>query len=207
MVHRQPNAAIKLAPAANLPANRAWSASAEFEWISRAGECRQLVAWRGDLARNAGMRRATCIKKSGTASFVGAPDVSAETAAAVGRFLFEPDPAVLAAKLTGAIAARHGVAAIAPGVAYFTGCKWLDDPLLVAFEVLDRLPFDVRTVSAYLRQRSVGRIEIKHRGLTIDPDGLRRQLKLRGSEGATVIITKIAGHAAVFVVQRVQERG
>ncbi len=38
-----PQGAVKLAPAARAPAD--WATRAELEWISRGGECRQLVAW------------------------------------------------------------------------------------------------------------------------------------------------------------------
>lgn len=207
MLERQLSAAIKLAPASNLPKDKAWSGATEFEWISRGGECRQLVAWRGELARDVGLRRATSLGKFGTASFIGRPDVPLETAAIVQRYVFEPDPAVLVGRLTGALAARHELTAVAPGVAYLTGPQLLADPLLAAFEVLDTLPFDRRTLATYLRARDVGRLEIKHRGLILDPDRLRMELKLRGDMAATLIIARFAGRATVFVAQRVTGQG
>jgi hypothetical protein len=207
MLARQRNAAIKLAPASNLPTNEIWSATTELEWISRNGECRQLVAWCGDLAKHVGTRRATSVGKSGIASFTGAPDVPLIAESEVDRFLFEPDSAVLAAKLTGALAAQYALATISPGIAYLTGPQPLSEPLLTAYEVLDRLPFDRRALAAYLREREVGRVEIKHRGLPLDPDKLRAQLKLRGSEAATLLVTKMAGHGTVFVVRRFADGG
>ena len=48
MLARNANAAIKLAPATKLPPD--WIARCELEWISRDRECRQLVAWHGNLA-------------------------------------------------------------------------------------------------------------------------------------------------------------
>lgn len=207
MLSRQPNAAIKLAPASNLPDDGTWSAATEFEWISRGGECRQLVAWRGALAHDAGQSRATSIGKFGKASLLGRPDVSVDTASALDRYLFEPDSAVLAAHLTGALAVRHELQAVTPGVAYLTGSRLLSEPLLAAFEVLDALPFDRRTLVAYLKARDVGRVEIKHRGLSLDPDRLRKELKLRGDAAAVLIITKLAGLATVLVAQRLVTPG
>lgn len=55
----QPSGAIKLAPAAELPAP--WSSAAELEWISRGGECKQLVAWFGALAAAPGLHRASVV--------------------------------------------------------------------------------------------------------------------------------------------------
>ena len=53
------NAAIKLAPAAEVPAT--WARAAELEWIGRGRQCRQLVAWFGRLAEHPGRRRATIV--------------------------------------------------------------------------------------------------------------------------------------------------
>ena len=53
------NAAIKLAPATEAPAS--WQASAELEWLGSRGECRQQVAWFGELARYPGRRAATVV--------------------------------------------------------------------------------------------------------------------------------------------------
>ncbi len=95
-----PHAAIKLAPAATF--DEPWWADAELEWISRDRECRQLVAWFGRLARSSGRRSATIVRSSESttaATFVGEENVSCAIAAQIGRYLFEPDPAVLAAKL------------------------------------------------------------------------------------------------------------
>ena len=123
------------------------------------------------------------------------------------QFLFEPDSAVLAARLAGALAARHELTAIASGIAYFTGPRLIAEPLMTAFDIIDSLPFDRRTLGAYLRERNVGRVEIKHRGLTLDPDRLRKELKLRGDDAAVLIVTKLGRRAAVFVAQRVADGG
>src|SRR5690606_37552124 len=52
MLADNPNGAIKLAPAAEVPL--AWQESAECEWIGSRGECRQLIVWHGKLARDTG---------------------------------------------------------------------------------------------------------------------------------------------------------
>src|SRR5690606_27367077 len=59
LLARNPHAAIKLAPACE--PLRHWEERAELEWISRAGECRQLVAWFGALTDSPGTRRATML--------------------------------------------------------------------------------------------------------------------------------------------------
>ena len=62
LLARCPNGAVKLAPATKVPQH--WSDSCELEWISRDRECKQLVAWHGNLACNAGSVRATAISSA-----------------------------------------------------------------------------------------------------------------------------------------------
>src|SRR5690606_17795511 len=117
----------------------------EWEWISDGRECRQLVAWFGSLAKLPGSRRATLVDASGAATtFESDALEEPPVAAALSPFLFEPDPAVLAAKLTGALAAKFDLAAIAPGIAYLTGPAPVANPLLSCFEVQETFPLDLK---------------------------------------------------------------
>ncbi|TWT42846.1 class I SAM-dependent methyltransferase [Botrimarina hoheduenensis] len=199
--------ALKLAPAAETP--EAWEAEAELEWISRGGECRQLVVWGGRLAQTPGQRRATCVPSQslpdvsavGTTSgglvptFVGNPRVPLEQVKRVAEWVYEPDPAILAAGLTGALAAKHGLAAFAQ-VAYLTGPARVADPLLSAFRVLEILPLQRSRLAQWLKQRDVGRLEIKCRGVPIDPAALRKELKPRGDAALTLLIAPGQGQAS-----------
>ncbi|HEV3025297.1 MAG TPA: class I SAM-dependent methyltransferase [Pirellulales bacterium] len=199
-----PAGAIKLAPAAVLPER--WTLDAELEWISRDGECRQLVAWFGALARTPGCRRATVVAKretSGTIrTFVGDPAVELPVAERLGRYLSEPDPAVLAADLTGALAREHGLAAVAPGVVYLTADRAAADRVLSWFEITDTLPFDLKRLKALLRQRGIGRLEVKKRGVPHDPEQVRQQLRVPGEAAATLFLVRIAGTVTAIVARR-----
>jgi len=64
------------------------------------------------------------------------------------------------------------------------------------FEVLDELRFSERQLRQALSARGVGAVEILVRGVDVDPDALRRRLRLRGSQAATVVITRIGSGAA-----------
>ena len=76
----------------------------------------------------------------------------------------------------------------APPLAYLTSDEPIRDPLLATFEILDVVPFDIKKLKKTLRSRAVGRLEIKHRGLRLDPDRLRQQLQLAGDEAASLLI-------------------
>ena len=53
-------------------------------------------------------------------------------------------------------------------------------PTATAYRVLDTMPFGLKRLRTYLRERDVGRLTIKKRGTAVVPEQLRRQLDLRG---------------------------
>lgn len=200
---RNANVAIKLAPATKVPDH--WSDACELEWISRDRECRQLVAWHGALAKSPGQRRATVVARDrGVAlrTVVGAPNQCAPIADAPSRYVFDIDSAVLAAHLKGALAAELELKALSSGPTYLTGPQPLADAALSCFEVMDVVPFDKRKLAQYLRKLAVGTLEIKKRGVELNPDVLRRQLKLRGDNAATLLVTPVAGRTTAILARR-----
>ncbi len=203
LLDQNPNAAVKLAPAARM--SDAWVERASLEWISRDRQCRQLVAWFGRLAREPGRRRATILGKTAEPlrTLVGDEQPDPPIARQIGRYVLEPDAAVLAARLCGALAAEHRLHAVAPHVAYWTGDRPIEDPALACFEVLDVLPFDVKQLKSLLGSLDVGRLEIKKRGVELDPTALRRQFDLKGRHEATLLVTRIAGRATAILARRV----
>ncbi|QDT69213.1 hypothetical protein MalM25_21450 [Planctomycetes bacterium MalM25] len=204
---RTPAAAVKLAPAARLP--EAWCESVEREWISRGGECRQLIAWCGPLAGQAGACVATRLDADGLAStFVGEPDAPLVAAERLGDWLHEPDPAVLAAGLTGALASHHGLHAATSPLPYLTSDAPVEDPLVASFRVIGIMPLDRKRLAGWLRERSVGRLEIKCRGVDLRPEALRRELKPKGSEGATLLVfPNQAGKLQAVIAERREALG
>jgi hypothetical protein len=196
------DAAIKLAPATEVP--RHWQRSAELQWLESRGECRQQVAWFGNLARNPGRRSATLILPDDrTRTIVGTSDDSPPTTATIGRYLYEPAVAVLAANLTSELCRQHNLAAFGAGIAYLTGDSSIDDLALTAFEILDMLPFDRKQLRAYCRERGIGRLEIKKRGVELDPAKLRQEIIVAGDNSATFLIAPYEQKVRVFCTRRI----
>jgi hypothetical protein len=110
----------------------------------------------------------------------------------LGEFVYEPDGAVIRAGLV------QQAAALLPGgrrldaqLAYLTADKAADTPFARGYRVLDVLPYSVKRLRAELVRREVGIVEIKKRGVDIDPAALRRELKPRGSHSLTVILARV----------------
>jgi hypothetical protein len=199
-----PHAAIKLAPASKVPA--AWRERCELEWISRGGECRQLVAWHGELAQAPAQHRATihpAARGLAPRTVTGSPNQPLPIATQVDQFIFDIDPAVLAAHLKATVAAEYHLSGLAPGPTYLTGPALISDPALTCFQVDDVLPLRTKSLTALLRERHVGQLEIKKRGSDIIPEKLRRELKLRGENASTLLITPIAGRPTAILAHRV----
>jgi hypothetical protein len=199
-----PHGAVKLAPSAEPPAP--WI-EGEREWIGHAGQCQQQVAWFGDLARHAGGRVATILPAGGEpCSFRGPanpPPLPVEEG--VRRFVYEPHAAVLAAGLAGSLAAELGLAAYLPGVPYLTSDRQVGGPLVAAFRVLEVLPFDTRRIKGVLRKRGIGRLEVKKRGVDLDPAIVRARLSVPGEKAAVLLVARSRSSPIAVLAERVGE--
>jgi hypothetical protein len=59
------------------------------------------------------------------------------------------------------------------------------------FEVIAELPYGFKSLRSALRAQGIGALEIRKRGLAIEPDQLRRDLRLAGPDSATLILTRV----------------
>lgn len=199
-VQRAPHGAIKLAPATVL--DPALESQAELEWISRNRQCRQLVAWFGQLAAQPATRRATVVSGGASHSFVGDPATPCEVSEHVGQFVYDTDPAVRAAKLTAALAAAHDCAALAPGESYLTADVWVEQPLLSGFRVIETWPLRLAELVKHLNTCHIGVLEIKTRGVATRPEQIRRKLKLSGTRALTLLVTRQGKREIAILAER-----
>lgn len=109
---------------------------------------------------------------------------------------------MLAADLSATLAAEHGLTPITSRIAYWTGDNRVDDSAMACFEVCEVLPLDVKRVGALVRGRNIGRLEIKKRGVGLEPGMLRRQLRPAGEDDAALIVTRVRGRVTAILAQR-----
>jgi hypothetical protein len=201
LLRSNPNGAVKVAPGAELQPTD-WPAC-ERQWLGSRGECRQQVLWFGDLARQAGQHVATTVASHGeAANYAGHPDVPFTPATAILRYIYEPDATVLAAQLAGALAAEHQLHAITPGGGYLTADHVVQHPLLVAFRVREVMSYDLRKLKSYCREHQLGQLEIKKRGVDLQPHFVRRQIIAAGDAAAVIFMTPFAGQVRAIVAER-----
>jgi hypothetical protein len=185
---------------------------AEAQWISVAGDLVEAGLWFGLLARD-GVRRAALVLPADAEE--PAPDgvAAAEVTDAgmpdpevgpVGQVLYEPDAAVIRAGLVGQVAVAVGGRLLDRTIAYVTGDRLVRTPLATAYAVEDVFPFQLKSLRTWLRDRGVGRLTIKKRGTAVEPEQLRRQLRLDGDAEATIVLTRVAGRQSVLAVRPVR---
>ena len=175
----------------------------EAQWISVDREVVELVLWSGPLARD-GIRRSALVLSSGGVAELSAPADSPDAEAGdLGEYLLEPDGAVIRARLIGDLARRVDGRMLDPTIAWITGDDPAPTPFGQTFRVLERFPLDVKTLKRELSARGIGTLEIKKRGVDIDPAQFRTRLGLAGAGSATLVLTRVAGARAAILVERV----
>ena len=207
---RVPRTVLKLAPGidhALLPPG------AEGEWVSVDGDLVEAAFWCGPLASAA--RRATLLSSTSpppAAQSSSTPKVTTARAVeltgsglerapvgAVGAYLYDPDPAVVRSHLVAEFAATVGGRLADPDIAYVYSDLFAKSPFGRVLTVTDVLPFSLKRLRTLLRERRIGRLEIRKRGSALEPDQLRKDLRLAGPYAAALVLTKVAGAPTVII--------
>jgi hypothetical protein len=177
--------------------------TSEAQWVSVDREVVELVLWSGSLARP-GIRRAAVVLGAAGISELSAPADSPDVETGdLAEYLIEPDGAVIRARLIGDLARSLGGRMLDPTIAWITAEELPATPFGQTFRVLERLPLDVKTLRRELAARGIGTLEIKKRGVDIDPAEFRKKLSLSGDASATLVLTRIAGSRTAILVERV----
>jgi hypothetical protein len=202
LARRLPAVGMKTAPGI---AHHLLPDGAEAQWISVSGEVVEAGLWFGLLARD-GVRRAALVlpaEGDGTATPAEVNDIGMPEpqVGPVGTVLYEPDGAVIRAGLVGQVVAAVSGRLVDPTIAYVTADRLVRTPLASAYAVEDVFPFQLKALRTWLRDRGVGRLTIKKRGTAVEPEQLRRQLRLAGENEATIVLTRLQGRQSVLAVR------
>ncbi|HEY3748544.1 MAG TPA: class I SAM-dependent methyltransferase [Pseudonocardiaceae bacterium] len=173
--------------------------AAEIELVSLDGGVREACLWTGALATPGIRFRATVLRSPGPQWTVTDAESDDCPVRPVGKWLVDPDGAVVRAGLVRHYAARHGLGQLDARIAYLTGDTPPADTR--AFRVLDHGRYSEKALRATLRKFDVGALEILVRGLAVQPDELRKRLRLNGSRAATVVLTRVGDAPTAFLCE------
>lgn len=196
---RQPTG-IKLGPGHD---RDALPRDAEAQWVSADGSVVELVLWTGSLARDDVRRAALVIRGDRSHEITAGADAEDEPARPLGSFLHEPDGAVIRARLIGDVARSLQAGMLDERIAYLTSDAALTSPFVQSFRVRETMPANPKAINAVLKAHDIGAVEIKKRGMDIDPAVFRTKLTLRGDATATLFLTRIGDRRRAILADRV----
>lgn len=175
---------------------------AEAQWVSVGGNVVELALWFGSLAREGIHRAATVIGPHGNAELVSDADSTDVDVRPLGEFMYEPDGAVIRARLIGDLGRQIGAGMASEGIAWLTSDVAIDTPFATRFRVKECIPYDVKALKKLVKARSIGTLEIKKRGIDVDPATLRKTLAPKGKNAATIILTRVEGRRSALLAVR-----
>ncbi|MCK9792530.1 class I SAM-dependent methyltransferase [Isoptericola sp. 4D.3] len=185
---------------------------AETQWVSVDGDVVEAGLWFGPLAAEGPGRSALVLATrdgattSRTLRTDGDGSDLVPEVGPVGSYLYEPDGAVIRAGLVAHAAAELGGRLLDRTIAYVTTDQPAgppapgESPVATGYRVVDVMPFGLKRLKAYLRERGIGRLTIKKRGTAVTPEALRAQLSPKGDAEATLVLTRVGGAQHVLVV-------
>ncbi len=190
---RVPATVLKLAPGLD---HALIPVGAEAEWVSVDGDVVEAALWHGPLATTP--RRATVIRGGAVHTLTG-DGAGQAGAGAARRYLYDPDGAVVRSHLVAEFASTVDGVLLDPRIAYVTTDVATATPFGTRLEIVAELPYGLKPLRAAMRAHDIGVLEIRKRGLNIDPDRLRRELKLSGRTSATLVLTRIGTRPAAYL--------
>ncbi len=179
--------------------------TAEAQWVSVDREVVELALWFGPLARPGVRRAATVVGPHGVAELTAAADAPDVSVGSLGAYLYEPDGAVIRARLIGDLARSIDGRMLSDGIAYVTSDRVVTTPFAQAFRVVDTMPLDIKQLAARLAADDVGTVEIKKRGVDVDPAQFRKRLRLRGRRSVTLVLTRLEGRHTAILCERLAD--
>ena len=195
LAERVQNTGVKVAP--GIPHDLV-PPGAEAEWVSVSGDVKEAGLWFGAL-RGAGVRhRATLLPSGVTLTDADLPP-ERPSVGPPRRFLYEPDGAVIRAGLVAAVVTQANGTLLDPMIAYITSDTEVNTPFARRWPVTDTLPFNLKRVRAYVRERGIGQVIVKKRGSPLEPEALIHDLRLVGPHAATLFLTHVNGVHTVIV--------
>lgn len=156
----------------------------EREYISVDGECRELLLAFGECKQNIAL--SALILPEGArlvASRSPVPSVHPPL-----EWVYDPDPAVVAAHLLPELAEILDGYLLHPRIAYLTAKHRVDTPFARVYRAIEHFPYSRRCLFERLRALRAGSLVVKKRGVNISPEQLVREWKPVGEQVITVLL-------------------
>jgi len=193
---------VKLSPGVDLAELDAYGGALDF--ISLNGDLKEatLSLGMGETGRHAIVIRSSADSTVSVTRFsrtLVAPDPPVSEPRG---YLYEPDAAVIRAGLVQDLAISLDASLIDPTIAYLTADTQIATPLARSWTIEAWLPFNLKKLRAYLRERNVGRVTVKKRGSPLTPEELIAKLHLpNDGDERVIVLTRVRGNPAIIICQ------
>lgn len=194
LLRREGPTAIKLGP--GLP-HELIADDVEAEWVSAGGDAVEVALWSGAGATPG--RWSALIMPD---TRIVAEPIELPVSPPL-RYVYEPLGAVIRSRAIGTLGRLLGASLLDAKLAYLTSDELTATPAATAFRVIEELPYAEKVLRGWVRGQGIGTLEIKQRGIDLDPAVLRKRLKPRGPGAATLLITRTPSGARALVVERI----
>jgi len=174
---------VKLSPAIDRNLGAQWNADTEL--LSESGQCKEALLRIGRFRSGAGM---SAVLLPGLER-LDSPTPQAEVRELIGQWLYEPDPAVIRAGLVGHVAHEVDGWLIDSHIAYVLSDQQVETKFADTYRIETGFPYHLKRLQDELVSRDVGRVVVKRRGFPEEPEEIRKQLKLRGSQERVVVLS------------------
>jgi hypothetical protein len=196
LMRTAPGGAIKLGPASDF-AGFVEALDCEVELISLNGECKEATVWFGAAVR--AERSAVKLPENVVWNDHDGDWRTPVFAAPLGRWIYEPDPALTRSALLDSFAIAHGLSRIAYDLPYLTSDAFLATPWLEAFEVHSVHPLDLKRLKRLIADERLGPVTVKHKTTKLTPEAVRPLLRSQGDLPATLFLTGGSGPGRAIV--------
>ncbi|MGC5615707.1 THUMP-like domain-containing protein [Georgenia sp. Z1491] len=186
---------------------------AHAQWVSVDREVVEAALWFGDAAPEGAGRSALVLlgeephllaPEGGGPLPPSAPHDDAPVAP-LGAFLHEPDGAVIRAGLVADLARLLGAGVVSPRIAYLTSDAPAASPFARSYRILEQVDAGAKGLARAVAAREIGDLTIKQRGSGVKVEDVRRRLRLRGPNRATLVLTRAEGRHVALLVEPVPE--
>ena len=201
---------IKVAPGID---HAALPADAHVQWVSAGGDVVEAGIWCGPLAEEGPGRSALVLPDGGPQGGPAArtlrdpdcddpstPPVQLAPLAEVGdlrSYIHEPDGAAIRAGLVAHLAQQLDAVPVGERIAYLSSDRLPDAalaPFVRSWRVREALPLSLKSLKSRVRERGIGSLEIRKRGLPVSPETVRAAVRPTGEAHETWIMTRLGPH-------------
>ena len=171
-------------------------------------ECKEilLLLERGYPADGPVQVKAVCLNTDSEKITVvagGNGDAPRVVATAVKEYLYEPDPAIIKARLSAVLARDSGLQFVNKSVDYLTADRKTESFPGRSFRVVECVPYKPKSFRAFLERHAIAGASIQRRDFPLSAEELRKKYRLLESERAFLFFTKDAvGHPLCIYAQR-----